>query len=601
MDKRWILVDVNGALIRPLSPSGISSFTETRDTAIAMAVIRRKLSTDLLFVGDDYDYFKAIERRPSRRCDDLYVKHQFFCDGKWKTHWEGVFTVGSGTWDDTRCTWSVRPDTNDNYTCILKNLEGKVNILQIASQTVNYQSPAEVEFVLSDTNFNGFDSWTYILDFMDGFGCTLYLNWRERTRTYCVSGSPSAPSTAGWTLLVNNCSTLGYADYVRTPTTVYSSGTPTAGTWVSYANNIANEPDDTCNWKRVDLQGAGCVASETESLPYYICFDPPVIVADEESIPRARPFGDCMQLIFDTTGCGMEVSSDFFEFNAAEDAPGFVTGDNYVTGAANQMNNMFFFQLSDVLTLTSNAATVGDMSLKQFLQLLAAWRCFWFIDEQNRIRVEHFTYFLNQPITSLLTYTRTEGTARTYLKAETPRIERLAWLREVADHQDFKGSDIIYDSACAANIDPSITAITTTITDIDFVRGPANGDIPKQRFLLVACDASDNIILDVGAISNEVVPNAPLSTANLFDAFWTWDRLLPSGTMNGAEREFDGYVPNVEQSDLSVLLCCDTIDINLQHRMETTMGGQLNDYAYVHSAEWNNKTNRLSIKARYKR
>ena len=99
------------------------------------------------------------------------------------------------------------------------------------------------------------------------------------------------------------------------------------------------------------------------------------------------------EYLVEQTGCPIEgVRSDFFGWDAPGDAPGYVAGENYVTGEVTQTEGLMMVQKSDVMDPSaSNPATIGEMTFKEFMSMLRImFDCYWDIDANGYIRIEHW-------------------------------------------------------------------------------------------------------------------------------------------------------------------------------------------------------------------
>ena len=88
-----------------------------------------------------------------------------------------------------------------------------------------------------------------------------------------------------------------------------------------------------------------------------------------------------------------DVVSDFFEWSPIGDTPGYVAGQNYVTGETNQVDHLVILQKSDAIDPTaSNPATIGEITLKEMLQFMVeTFRVYWIIDDDGNLRLEHIS------------------------------------------------------------------------------------------------------------------------------------------------------------------------------------------------------------------
>lgn len=606
--------------------NGFAKFSEEDDLPNGLAAKRRKLTSDIVFSGADWGLFLAIERDPVRRCEEITIRRQYRCDGMWDTVWTGVFSTGSGEWDFDTCQFTVKPDTLDAYTCIMRALNRKVNVLQVAPVEATALILPSMDFAVCIPGLPNecpdvldIDGVTPIHEYTAAHGqtvnydCgadsgsfTLTTYWREKQRTFCVGGTPVPPIGSGWVLLQNDCAVDGTAVYVRNSTISWTFGDAIT---VESSSPIPVAPDDSCAWMYLGTVDVGVDVNPSCPNWYvhaFIC----LTSGDAIEFHRARTLQDIANYMLEKSGCEQtEMVSDLLEWNPPGDAPGYAPGVNYVTGGTNQYNAIVALQNSDAIDpAATNPATIGEMTLKELFTLLATGpRMLWAIDALGRVRIEHYTFWTTPVGLNIVNYaagSKSEPMSYTHLKAEVPRYERPKWAH--AQGSDFAGSDIEYSGPCVStegdndvreyNAGPFTTDIAYISTDPDA--------ITKIGFTLLATtfDGSVyNTILDYGALSGDFIINAPLSWANLERTFWTWDRFLPSGIMNRQATVFDGFVPNIEQRNVQLFnFCCAYVDYDSILRVETSLGNKLGALtAYVKRAEFDESTEGLTLTLRY--
>lgn len=605
---------------RKFGPLQYARFSEEEDLSVGLIKKRRKLTTDIVFTGDDFDYFRSIEKDATRRCEELIIRRQWRCDGMWKTIWTGTFSTGSGKWDFDKCEFTVRAVVLDDYSCIIGKQKQKFNILQVGTQLNVTKLVPLVDFLVCTSN-NPEDGllceeigpdpltplnaggWEYLDDVNDTIGgipTTFYFYWRERITTECIDGVAVPPPGTSWVLYVDECSVNGTAQYVRPTQGAYPySSPPTQGTYDGDGNPVA--PNGDCLW--IFVGNARAEGTTDVFAPYFVCTD----VESEADIhlDRGRLLKEVVEFFLQKMGCPTtELVSDFFEWNPEGDAPGYVAGYNYVTGLPNQMTHLLIYQKSDIIDYaSSNPATIGELTFEELMKFFrVAHRVYWFIDSLGRFRLEHWTYFNEATGLDLTTGTETtEPLAYEHRTDEIPAVERAIWMD--AQGRDFVGLDIVYSGPCVnAELPPMEWAAGRFSTDLNFVINPAN-DLSNDGFVVLACNKLDTTyytIVDYGAISDNYVTNAPMSWANLQDAFWRSDRYRPTGEMNGVETTFDAYLPNIEQRGVVVHICCGYPDFDSGERVRTKLGYRIGvPLAFVRKAEFDEQSEDLTLTLRY--
>lgn len=571
---------------RSVNPANLVKFTEEPDLSIGLIARRRKLGSDIVFTGDDYAFFLHYQRRRGLRCDEFYIRREWKCGGVWREVWTGVFSVGSGEWDHDLCQFSVRPEPYDRYTCLLAGSGEKVNLMEVEPVTATAVILPALDLAVCNQSIGSFCEGvmdidlsplneyqnvhsqivTYCVGGPNEGSYQLGIFLREKQTTECINGNPVPPPGAGWVLLDDNCATTGFATYVRNPTIAWTFGDATI---VKNASPDPTPPDDTCAWAYV-----GTLNIEEDVDPFctgeyhhvWVCLDS----GDTVDYTRSRPLQECLWLLVERTGCQAVtgVVSDFFEWNPIGDTPGYVAGQNYVTGETNQVDHLVILQKSDAIDpAASNPATIGEATLKEVLQFLAeVFRVYWAIDDDGNLRLEHISAWSSQSGLNLTTYPDDqviEPKAYAATSAESPRVERLKWAE--AQGRDFVGSDILYSGPCAASDNEKAWNAAPFTSDISYISSDPDA-IAKEGFAILACrmldDLSLQVIIDNGAITGNYTTNAPLSTANIQAAFWRDDRYLWSGRMNGQDQTFRNVTPNIQQKPVLARMCCDVLDLD---------------------------------------
>lgn len=571
---------------RSLNPANLVKFTEDPDLNIGLIARRQKLTTDIVFTGDDYKFFLHYQRRRGLRCEEFYIRREWKCGGAWRTVWTGVFSVGAGEWDHDLCTFTVRPETYDRYTCLMRGMSEKVNLMAVEPVTVTAVIvQVDVDFLPclrilgfvvceepGDPNAEwvlGHDQAGIAMDCPAPTTYDLAMFWRERATTECIGGNPASPPGAGWVLLEDNCAINGTATFIREPTTAWPYGD--VSIVVTATADIPPPPNEDCDWIY-----AGFINFDEEETWFPTCNTPTYhhywvcpTAADPVEFERARTLQDCMWYLIQQTGCSAieNVVSDFFEWNAPGDTPGYAAGTNYVTGFANQVNHLVILQKSDAIDPNaSNPATIGEATLKDVLRFLVeTFRVYWIIDDDGNLRLEHISAWRSQSGFDTSNYQPQhiiEPKAYNGTNDEVPRVERLRWAE--AQGRDFVGKDIVYSGSCVSGDDEKDWSAAPFTSDLRYISTDPDA-IAKDGFAILACRLLDDLSLSViiadGVITGNLATNAPLSTANLQDAFWRHDRYLWSGRMNGVDQDFTNVTPNIQQKPVQVRACCDVLDI----------------------------------------
>ena len=180
--------------------------------------------------------------------------------------------------------------------------------------------------------------------------------------------------------------------------------------------------------------------------------------------------------------------SDFL-FNATNPVTGYDKVNLFITPKTNILNG-------DYQTPAYNA----PIKLKEILDMLkAVYKCYWFIDDSNRLRIEHVSWFMNggtygnpsQTISYDLTTLKNsrngkawayETSKYTFDKPNMPATYTFAWMDEVT--QEFKGYQMEMQSQLVEKGKNEEITVSKFTSDIDFVTITPD-DISKDGFMLL--------------------------------------------------------------------------------------------------------------------
>jgi hypothetical protein len=398
---------------------------------------------------------------------------------------------------------------------------------------------------------------------------------------------------------------FGKAFYVRTPQFTYSisdliAGTCSDGADVPPASSLCPNGQlieaQPCDFALEDYPTLGEGAHRA---PLYVCFNGVL-----QDFTRARTMSSVLDQLFTTMGCGMPgTHSDFFGIDPLGNSPGYVAGQNYVTGETLQTDHILFLQKSDALAPSvTNHATIGELTFKEFMAMLrSVFRVYWDINDAGYLILEHY-YFWAFPLGTDMTTANgvIEPMIYSHLSDQIPRVERLSFMEAIG--RDFIGKDLIYSGPCVIGNNTEDISAGKYTTDLPGILVDPT-QFSKDGFVVVAAtyDGSDyNAIIDTGVLSENLVLNAPLSTANLMRDYWTWDRYLPSGNMNGQDVTFDGFRPNIEQKAVSFPICCGELSFDATKGITTALGTRLGNIpATLEDYEFEMKTGRAVMTLRY--
>lgn len=516
---------------------------------------RRHCRTRFTAYGADFDTLDAL--RAVDTCDDI----DFLIYESGIEVWAGKISLRRARWYPDQCRVEFTPELNDDYNCILQNWDEEFNILDIIGGDVTAKiltgtiETCDVSVLsVGDPDLapyacsygggistctdcvamtlvrhrvtSGVGGWDYVEDYA-----------REVITLPCVGGSPSPPPGDGWTLVDNDCAGTGNATYARPVQVVYNT------TLSSFTLGGAKDQI----W---DIFGDGDVTE----------FD------------NGKTLSAILGKL--ATSCGLTVKSDFFNINP----PGTAPSNAAYTAAASDLSALVFWQKSDVKRANaSDNATIGRISLRGMLETLAAmFQAYARVEGGTDLRIEHISYYdgsNGEDLTSTQPEAVTGFNDYTYDAETIPSREKFTWMDAVSD-EDFRGKDIVYSDPCA-NSDAqevSVSLVTTAVTDI--LSTPDS--FTDSGFVVGACAVLSGtyyLIHSNGAISGDTKINGALSWANIHDNYYRWDRLLPSGTLNGGGVTFESSKrTRRQQTVLMVLSAADYFALDTTEKIKTGLG-----------------------------
>lgn len=501
-------------------------------------------SKDFTFFEDDYDYFLALEQADNR-CDEQTLKVFVQCaDGQPENLiFTGKFTMSSGAWDLDTCKVTFKINWDDPYRCIDENDE-EINIFDYGHNTETASLPYTYGYeAYRCYDQNGSPSCSQ--PFLDANFWGLYNQYRWRPlagieiraslylRHYIII-DPSYSLSGDWNFL----ETLPEGD--------------------KYVKQYVAEHDPFYGGS--NLEEIAYLHIDGADSEVRLNYEDPI-----EEIDNGMHLLNVLQSLLNSS-CSSEsytIVSDFFQWNPENESL-----ENYVTGATNNLTNLIIFQKSDVKRpIVSGNATKAETS---FLELLE-WVCDMFncryriID--NDFRIEHISFWYSDLGVNLVNNEARikllQGTKKySYDREGLPKFERFEFME--AGSLDFIGEDIEYDSDCVQN-DPenrvtiNLDKITTDV--VYCLENPEGGNefVSDDGFVIVACDADNNILFEDPILDDNLYINNVLSWAHLHRDFFLHGRVLSNGLMNGTPTNFLSVKPSIKQDKFNVTLKCTEI------------------------------------------
>lgn len=291
------------------------------------------------------------------------------------------------------------------------------------------------------------------------------------------------------------------------------------------------------------------------------------------------------------------VKSDFFQWTPDDPL--------YSIGHSTSLKRNCFFHKSDIVKASSAGyapATIMIMSLDDCIEnLCRLYNLRYTIDVAGNFRIEHISWYSRG--TGLdLTQSKYEKILRgthkfSWEEAKIFRLEK--FINPQSLNADFVGKPIRYDNDFIRDMRNSIesTSIKTDlnedtdkgddvlvrevkwITDIDSVYGNVNDSVSSasnqeqdlEGIVLLALDATGDII-SVPSILDTVSRNNNINSwAVLHVDYWKYDRLFPEGYMNEVLTSFFSVQLLKKRATITIPFCCDE-SINVEDLVTTEYG-----------------------------
>lgn len=551
-----------------------TTITGKRDLEKGQIYFRESVSNMMLGGKDGWLCGIIEERRkqPSRHCEYFKVRKRVPCAGKYKTRWEGRFTIFDVK-ELQNCTFSVRPEVVDKYTCFLDVCKEKVNALLCPSKTVEFTTAPNLEYgwigftmgvaVKSSDNLdrNDLTTWSASIPLVgipplsapNQFLDTLKVYVREREVVACdmaalPNPAPSPPTGLGWVLLEDNCDTDGTAVWVRPASGIAGQTILTEG------NTPPTCPAGTPVWLgpvRIGFYLDGLNVGAGVFLNIWQCSDV------TETYTTARRYQDVLEKIVgqctNKQGEPARVRSDFYQFR-----PYNPSDTNYVTGGPNYFKDWLLIHSSDYASPNADeVATNKSLTLCDAEEWsLNFHQVYPDIDNEGNYRLEHWSHWVGGEPQDLPEIVK-EG-AISFQPNGAP--EREGYEMRYQSGVDFVGLDIV-NSVCAKGSDTTIT-IANASTDLQHLSVNTPIDRNEDSWVLLA--GVDNgstcgVHYTSGVLSLQSVVNAPFSWADLHENYYLDNRPFRQGTINGRARQFQSVGFNADK-EVIVKSCCEEID-----------------------------------------
>lgn len=124
---------INGQSVNPIYKDDLSKDYELESQ---QRYYRAKLSGNLTFIRDDFDWIKAQTFQT-----EFVLLIERYLNGAWEDYWTGVFYKTDGKWDEDNRTVTVKLDVKDQYTEVLAGIENEYNLIKLSPA----KTPLEIQ------------------------------------------------------------------------------------------------------------------------------------------------------------------------------------------------------------------------------------------------------------------------------------------------------------------------------------------------------------------------------------------------------------------------------------------------------------------------
>jgi hypothetical protein len=554
------------------------NFQDTRDDKTG--IYRRVLNTELLFVGAAYQ--EIIAERDLGTCD---IPIQIKYNGVTKYTANIKLNTPQTTINSLQCTITAKLDPSDAYTCFLKEYDQEINILsgttkhsvkpflgEIQIKVVAEPAPSTpATWPLSSPRtaqssfYTTAQGWTIIRNEINGVTLVsstpqLYRAETNIITTYArefVAGG-SIPPGDGWVSVSGG--------FARRISRVYSP-----------ARSFILDPNPNQIIQAYDVTGLG---EDFSSVP----------------LPNGVRLSDILATF---VPCSLTVVSDFFGINPDSTAP----SNTPYTEALENLQDFLLFQKSDVKRpQAANIATSGKTSYKKLMDVLQVMFNVRYRIEGSTLRIEHVSYFSQSnglDLTAAPYAQHVEGKTQTsYDNTDAAKSERWNWMETVSPM--FTATPIRYDEECLLSDAQDEIAYTAEDMNSDVLYIQGNPDrVDDKGFVPIAAyrNGSDYyLVQETNLVDGNLYPNSHLAWANLLAHYHTYDRLYPTGTLNGISTTFDSARRRKVGEEVQIILSNATYwnTFSAGDLIETTLG-----IGEVTRAGYETLTCQLSLNVRY--
>lgn len=289
------------------------------------------------------------------------------------------------------------------------------------------------------------------------------------------------------------------------------------------------------------------------------------------------------------------VVSDFFQINPV------TVSANCLPGVPNYYTKMVFCAMSDVVEpLPSNPAIIELVTFGSIMaDLCVLFDVFWFIDDNNNLRIEHSTYYdtatgIDLTVSRYAAYNRTEKYS--YDLEDFPKKE--TW--KIHGHR--QTVNFLYTGLCDLVKSENNKIFSTKVISTGY-RQRFQGDTdPNEGLLLVATDGGSTSsfwrMLESSGENFRLTPDflaQNILTYNRPDIYAIYTAEYKDiGQVTSGGKILSSVRATRSQEPITFPLCCDD-DFDPTKRIKTRLG-----VGYVQKASFSQKTGNITVELKYK-
>jgi hypothetical protein len=557
------------------------------------------LSGEITFKGSDYTQFKTdYDAGEYCKVYTLYIEQK--CIAGYEVKFLSQFSLFEGKFDFDRCTYKVTPTIQDTYSCIKRNQDTTIDLLNDTVTrhliTADYYSTLEL-YVFGNIDLDqACEIVTVINGTMqtDDEACIFNYPLTIAAREVIVLPKSFRKPDDTWldwdgndTVYLMNPVSIpkNYVKYVRDLTYVEPITINAGDIVLSHLESYMNSPDYLFMMQIGVL--TDCGGSDAwhwgNVLISYDFKERLRFVTTELQYKNAISLVD--SLAYAASQC-----ADVEAFQSAF----FTAETNPVTLTASRTANIYLIQKSDAKRpMATQEATKGEITWGNLINTVCNYfNCRWWI-EDNTLRIEHISTIVKNYGIDLTVSPYSETTInRNRISFDTNRILKSeSWNTFEYGNDDFKGLPITYADDCTTiggKYNTKTYELSDIMTDLGYIQ--LNSDESSDTgFCMIACDGSDKVINEVGKITGNTIINGHLSIANLHDLYHRHNRVWLNGTLNGTSVLFESALKLRKLEPLSIVKCCDT-EFNAIDSVTTALGT-----ANVDSASYDLFSNKIKL------